>query len=115
MKHRPFSLSSRPTVDPITTNNSFAIDELPWLAPLVSNAGELTIHSQKYLIGNNQTVVEAKKCQVESLNVSGDCTLLARCPSVYSKLNTFEIYEQYFCSLDSDKYVFSAFFKDSLF
>lgn len=76
---------------------------LPWLKTLVSEPDLLTLAGKTYHIGNNQTVVEDKTCDVTSLGKSGNCKLIFNCPSIHSKLNDVEEYKIYFCALESDK------------
>lgn len=85
----------------------FEIKELPWLTPLLSNSDEMTLDNKTYLVKGTPTV-DQTPCRVDSMNVTGHCTLLEQCSQVYPQLVSLEKYREYFCTLDSERQVLNS-------
>lgn len=84
--------------------NETECDKTPCNVP---TSNMIKINDKFYDLGNNQTVYDKKPCSVTGTGTNGTCTLLFHCPSVYSKIPHLQMFENYFCPLDT--YVFFIF------
>ncbi|KAG5863945.1 hypothetical protein JTB14_009822 [Gonioctena quinquepunctata] len=52
-----------------------------------------------FSLGLNETILEKPECPKSPLNLPGVCTLIHKCPQVYTHLTDLESYKKYFCDL----------------
>ncbi|XP_063902770.1 inter-alpha-trypsin inhibitor heavy chain H3-like isoform X1 [Zophobas morio] len=93
------------TVEPETDPFEEIKNKLPWLQDILSENGTLTVssgdHQGNYtLASENQPV--GKKCAATPVNgTAGVCTPLIQCPQVFPHLTDAQIFDKYFCPLDT--------------
>ncbi|CAG9823444.1 unnamed protein product [Phaedon cochleariae] len=72
---------------------------LPWIANILNEDGELNLTSGKFILGLNETISDHPVCPKTPLDQPGECTLINSCPQIFDKLTSLQVYEQYFCDL----------------
>ncbi|KAG5867691.1 Inter-alpha-trypsin inhibitor heavy chain H4, partial [Gonioctena quinquepunctata] len=72
---------------------------LPWLSNVLNEDGALNLTSGIFSLGLSETILEKPECPKSPLNLPGVCTLIHKCPQVYTHLTDLESYKKYFCDL----------------
>lgn len=74
-------------------------EKLPWLAAILSDDGTIKISAGKFNLGLNETISTQPECPKSPSNAPGTCTLINKCPQIFTQLTDLHVYEKYFCDI----------------
>ncbi|KAG5868614.1 Inter-alpha-trypsin inhibitor heavy chain H4, partial [Gonioctena quinquepunctata] len=95
----PLSTTNTPSTEVYRSELQQLKMELPWLSNVLNEDGALNLTSGIFSLGLNETILEKPECPISPLNLPGVCTLIHKCPQVYTHLTDLESYKKYFCDL----------------
>ncbi|CAG9863255.1 unnamed protein product [Phyllotreta striolata] len=97
----PLSTTHTPPLEPQVVKSALELlkEKLPWLAAALGEDESINLKAGKFKLGLNETISAQPECPKSVSDAPGTCTLINKCPQVFTQLTDLQVYEKYFCDL----------------